>query len=246
VPDYDLAAESYDATRGGEPRAAAAATAVLSLVPPRCTVVVDIGCGTGIVTKRLAAPGRRVYGVDMSGGMLGLAQTRLPGRVVQGDATRLPYATGSCDVVILLWVLHLLDRDTGHRVLDEAARILRADGILITTVGKNRAFFETDSDTTQVLDEVCPIPPDSQTDDARRLGRWAAGRGLDVTARTTFSGHGQGRSPQTWQAILDDLPWITAAGPDALTAIRRRLRELPDQDRPRSDPVYHVVALSRT
>ncbi|MEU0456861.1 SAM-dependent methyltransferase, partial [Streptomyces sp. NPDC006129] len=32
--DYDKEAERYDASRGGEPRAAAAAAAVVSLLPP--------------------------------------------------------------------------------------------------------------------------------------------------------------------------------------------------------------------
>ncbi|MFD5542481.1 hypothetical protein ACFWIJ_32855, partial [Streptomyces sp. NPDC127079] len=63
--DYDEEAGVYDATRGGEARAAAAANAVLGLIPDRTGQpggssgrpgrLLDLGCGTGIVTRRRAA-----------------------------------------------------------------------------------------------------------------------------------------------------------------------------------------------
>ncbi|GLV99290.1 hypothetical protein [Streptomyces lavendulae] len=57
----DAEAEAYDATRGGVPRAGAAAAAALGLLPPhaRTLLALDLGCGTGTgtgtVTARLAA-----------------------------------------------------------------------------------------------------------------------------------------------------------------------------------------------
>ncbi|MFE9219935.1 hypothetical protein ACFYN3_26715 [Streptomyces lavendulae] len=59
--DHDAEAEAYDATRGGVPRAGAAAAAVPGLLPPHARTLLDLdldldlGCGTGIVTARLAA-----------------------------------------------------------------------------------------------------------------------------------------------------------------------------------------------
>ncbi|MDV9176533.1 SAM-dependent methyltransferase, partial [Streptomyces sp. W16] len=44
--DYDKEADAYDATRGGEPRAAAAAEAVLGLVPQDARALLDVACGT--------------------------------------------------------------------------------------------------------------------------------------------------------------------------------------------------------
>ncbi|HEY9332564.1 MAG TPA: SAM-dependent methyltransferase, partial [Streptomyces sp.] len=68
--DYDDEAAVYDATRGGVPRAEAAAGAVLGLVPPAARTLLDIGCGTGIVTERIAGgrPGLRVLGSDAAHG----------------------------------------------------------------------------------------------------------------------------------------------------------------------------------
>ncbi|MGR6915196.1 class I SAM-dependent methyltransferase [[Actinomadura] parvosata] len=66
--DYSLEAERYDETRGGLPRARAAAEAVRGLIPEPGTVL-DLACGTGLVTRELAARGRRVLGVDAASGM---------------------------------------------------------------------------------------------------------------------------------------------------------------------------------
>ena len=56
--DYDREAAHYDATRGGDARADAAADAIQTLLSAGGTVrIADVGCGTGIVTVRLLRPG---------------------------------------------------------------------------------------------------------------------------------------------------------------------------------------------
>ena len=117
VLDYDREAARYDATRGGDARASAAADAIETLLslamgeaPTALTSIVDIGCGTGIVTARLPRPGRSVIGIDRSSGMAAIAATRMPGRITLGDVTRLPLASGSVQVVMMMWLLHLLNR----------------------------------------------------------------------------------------------------------------------------------------
>ena len=86
--DYDREAARYDATRGGDARAQAAADAIETLLTGMGAArarIVDVGCGTGIVTVRLARPGRSVAGVERSGGMAAVAATRLPGQITLGD-----------------------------------------------------------------------------------------------------------------------------------------------------------------
>jgi SAM-dependent methyltransferase len=90
--DYDREADAYDATRGGVPRAEAAAAAVLGLVPDRARTLLDIGCGTGLVTERLRRPGLRVLGCDGSYGMARKAAGRIGGFVVLGPGRHHPRA----------------------------------------------------------------------------------------------------------------------------------------------------------
>lgn len=135
---YDDEAERYDATRGGQERARAAAAAVAELVPGRGTAV-DVAGGTGSVSEELGRLGWSVLVTDASVGMLQVARRRLPGRVLQAAATRLPVRAGSVDLVTTIWLLHLLSSADADRVLAEAARVLRPGGAFVTTVDKDLA-----------------------------------------------------------------------------------------------------------
>ncbi|MEU8033746.1 methyltransferase domain-containing protein [Streptomyces sp. NPDC049099] len=241
--DYDDEARNYDASRGGEPRALAAAGAVELLLPQGPCSILDIACGTGIVTRRLLSSERVVVGVDRSPGMLSLAGKRVPGGVVRGDAMRLPIASNGVDAVVIVWLLHLLPDPAS--VLAEASRVLRPGGVLITTVDKDDAYFVEDSDIAQVTAELrhqyAPRVPDSS---ARVLG-WAAERGLRLAGRTVFPGTGQGRSPRRWREVIaaGHIPWCSRATEGQVTGVCRRLAELPDQDTARPDPLYQLIAL---
>ncbi|MBV7248429.1 class I SAM-dependent methyltransferase [Streptomyces sp. MW-W600-10] len=244
--DYDDEARHYDATRGGEPRARAAAEAVERLLPQGPCTILDIACGTGIVTERLRRPERTVVGVDRSPGMLGVAARRLPGGVVRGDATTLPFASRTVDAVVIVWLLHLLPDPAP--VLTEAARVLRPGGVLITTVDKNDAYFTEDSDIAEVTADLrrayAPRVPDRS---AWVLDR-AAELGLSMAGRTEFPGTGQGRSPRRWREAIEagDISWCTHAPRDRVADVCRRLAALPDQDTPRPDPTYRLIASQRT
>jgi predicted TPR repeat methyltransferase len=63
VIDYDAEAERY---------------ALAQLLGSHTRTVLDVGCGTGLVGRRLAEPEYRVYGVDRSAGMAVAARHGLP------------------------------------------------------------------------------------------------------------------------------------------------------------------------
>lgn len=101
-------------------------------------LVLDIACGNSALAATLAASGgrsakREVVGLDLSGAELldGRARGR-PGPLVQGDATRLPFADALFDAVVSSAGLMV----TGHldTVLTEAARVIRVGGVLAATV----------------------------------------------------------------------------------------------------------------
>lgn len=66
------------------------------------TKIIDFGCGTGLLTRALAASGRAVIGIDPSATMLGYAR-RQPGaeavRWINGDATYIE-PVGDADLVV--------------------------------------------------------------------------------------------------------------------------------------------------
>jgi SAM-dependent methyltransferase len=259
VLDYDREALRYDATRGGDARADAAADAIERLISVGLAVgkaagpavgqtrIADVGCGTGIVTLRLVRPGRSVVGIDRSAGMAAVAAGRLPGRITLGTVTRIPLRDGSADVVVMLWLLHLLRAADVAAAVAEAGRVLRRGGLLITTVGKNDAAFGGADDAAAIVGPVRARFDDDQTDRLDRVLAVGGGHGLALAAQTTFVGMGQGLSPRRWRTRLgrDEMPWTAAAGRERIDAMRAELAKLPDQDRARPDPVYQLAALRK-
>ena len=88
--------------------------------------VIDIGAGVGSLSGDIATifPSACVVGIDRSPGMLALAPAWLP-RVV-ADARQLPIASGSVDLVLLVFVLFHLEQPVDG--LLEARRVLRSGG----------------------------------------------------------------------------------------------------------------------
>lgn len=116
---YDLLAPKFDHTPFRTPEPALIATArVLAQLGPY-TRGLDLCCGTGAGVDALRTVCREeAVGVDFSGGMLDVARATPraadgPGvRWVRGDATRLPFAPGSFELVASFGALgHFLPAD---------------------------------------------------------------------------------------------------------------------------------------
>ncbi|WP_369250296.1 methyltransferase domain-containing protein [Streptomyces sp. R41] len=235
--DYDKEADEYDATQGGEPRAAAAADAVLGLVPEGARSLLDVACGTGIATRHLAAgrPGLRVTGADAAHGMARMAAARLPGAVILADSRQLPFTEGSFDAVSVVWLLHLLD--DAAPVVAEAARVLRPGGVLVTTVDK-AASHHVGSDIDAL---AAPYREERATDEAELVTAYAAEHGLLPSGTARFRGHGQGRIPRRLARCVRDGEIYAAGG----TTLAERIEALPDPDSPRPDPEFTLRAFRK-
>ncbi|MGW2013399.1 class I SAM-dependent methyltransferase [Streptomyces sp. NPDC001927] len=240
--DYDAEAERYDATRGGVPRAEAAAGAVARLVPPGARTLLDLACGTGLVTERLVRPGLRVFGADAAAGMARKAAQRVPGGVILADARALPLADGAVDVVSAVWLLHLVPFSAA--IVAEAARVLRPGGVFVATVDKDAAH-DVGSDIDRVL---APYRSHARaSDQGDRITATAAAHGLAPAGATRFTGHGQGTTPRRTAENLRRgyyASWFDGS-PGTTDALVAALADLPDQDRPRADPVYRLVSFRR-
>jgi SAM-dependent methyltransferase len=118
--------------------------------------MLDCGCGAGHNLAMLAPHGR-VFGFDLSAGGLALAQRRRH-PLAQADATHLPYATGSFDLVTSFDVMQCVPDDTG--AVREMARVLRPGGTAIITVA---AFDLLRGDHSVVWNEVRRYTPGTAT-----------------------------------------------------------------------------------
>lgn len=87
--------------------------------------VLDVGCGKGFLlydfTKVL--PGLDVYGLDISEYAIANAKEEIKGRLQVGNATSLPYADHSFDLVISITTLHNLHNYDLEKALREIERV---------------------------------------------------------------------------------------------------------------------------
>jgi len=103
------------------------------LAPQRGERILDLGCGTGHLTHRLAESGARVIGLDRSLAMLAEARKNYPDmQLVAADATRMAFAQ-PFDAVFSNAALHwILDAE---RAVEFIASCLRPGGRFVAEFG---------------------------------------------------------------------------------------------------------------
>ncbi len=94
--------------------------------------VVETGCGTGEVTRRLQGHGLRVVGTDVSRGMLCVARERDPQAPLAVAALHaLPLPDGAVDGAVCWYVLQHVPDEALDAALAELRRVLRPAGHLL-------------------------------------------------------------------------------------------------------------------
>ncbi|HBE78062.1 MAG TPA: class I SAM-dependent methyltransferase [Firmicutes bacterium] len=98
-------------------------------------MILDLAAGTGLLTLELAPHVKKVYGIDISPKMISLAEAKARLRNIGnvefcvGDAYQIPFAAGAFDAVVIGNALHVMLQP--ERVLAEAHRVLKKDGLLL-------------------------------------------------------------------------------------------------------------------
>jgi ubiquinone/menaquinone biosynthesis C-methylase UbiE len=132
---YDLGVRILSLGRVAAMYDAVAAAAVAGESTPR---VLEIGCGTGNLTRRLAERGAQVTAVDLNPEMLAVAKTKLGDTQAQVELCEMTAAeigdrfpAGSFDAVAATLVLSEMGDDEQAYVLRAAHRVLRPGGRII-------------------------------------------------------------------------------------------------------------------
>lgn len=148
---FDRAAEFYDETRALKPVVAAAVTRALlaEIAKAGANRLLEVGVGTGRISRPLMREGVPVVGVDISTAMMGQLLRQLTPEHTQpdlmlGDATRLPFAGGSFRAALTVHVLHLVS--SMDDAIAELRRVLAPGGVLLhqmQTDPKPEALWES-------------------------------------------------------------------------------------------------------
>lgn len=106
--------------------------------------IADIACGTGILSDRMQRElqPEKIYGVDMSDGMLGQARARTD-RVefLRAPAEQLPFDDGQLDAVVTTSAFHFFDQPAALR---EFHRVLAPGGLVaVSALSTRRPLLQT-------------------------------------------------------------------------------------------------------
>jgi len=113
---------------------------------PAGGLVLDLGCGAGLVARELARR-VRVVGVDLSPEQLRLARSRVPtASLVLADMTALELRDASLDAVATFWSVIHVDRRLHAPLFARIRRWLRPGGRLFGTFGSADNPDERDDD----------------------------------------------------------------------------------------------------
>jgi SAM-dependent methyltransferase len=120
---FDASAEEYERTRPDYPGA------VLDLLPLDAGAeVVDVGAGTGKLTRVLARRYRRVIAVEPLDRMRAVLERVVPqAEALAGNAEAIPLPDGSADGAFAAQAFHWFDYD---HAIPELARVVRPGGVL--------------------------------------------------------------------------------------------------------------------
>jgi SAM-dependent methyltransferase len=206
---FGAIAEDYDRLRSGPPEAA-----VDWLVPAGCQVAVDLGAGTGLLTRALARKVPQVLAVEPDPRMSAVLQARSAEgqfggiRVARGRGEDIPLPDASADGVFASSAWHWLDPERAPR---EIARVLRDGGrlgVIWTTRDRSTDWVR---EVEAVRDNV--VRPAEEVADA-----WARQRRELALPDQLFGSVESALFPFTRQMTTEDFVGMLATYSGALTA----------------------------
>jgi SAM-dependent methyltransferase len=217
---WDAAADTYDDMWGHglktdlETKAWSALFARL-FPPDKPITIVDIGCGTGVVSLLLAGLGHEITGVDLSSQMLRVCQSAADARsltnlhLVRGEAERPPAGIGPADAVISRHLLWTLPRP--EAAVKAWAELTRPGGRVISLDGLWTGQMDFSLYPPEI-DMCLPLHRVRSLDPARNL--WRRAGLVDVMAEELcwIDRVEQSQMPEDQQAIYKNHSWYLVEG----------------------------------
>lgn len=111
---------------------------------------VDLGCGPGLIADNLAGKVEEIVAIDAAAEMVGFLKEKYKNQkeisAVRADMTEIPLADQSAEIVVSSGAIFELPADgqSDEKFLGEAARILKAGGVLILDSVSNANYYDSD------------------------------------------------------------------------------------------------------
>lgn len=151
----------YAAVRPDYPTAA-----VAWLLPPEARRVLDLGAGTGKLTRQLVDAGHDVVAVEPSPQLRAELAAYVPeAELLEGGAEQIPLPDSDVDAVLVGQAFHWFDQD---RALPEIARVLRPGGrlgLLWNFDDDSEPWVDALANTTETTARANQREPDVITDE---------------------------------------------------------------------------------
>lgn len=129
---WDRWAKRYDLMMSGDGRTYARIVSRMKKVLDREMTVLELACGTGLLSVRLAGSVKLLEATDFSEEMIRQAKAKTHSsrlRFSAQDATSLPYAEETFDAAVISNALHIMPEP--EKALAEIRRVLKPGAILI-------------------------------------------------------------------------------------------------------------------
>jgi ubiquinone/menaquinone biosynthesis C-methylase UbiE len=107
----------------------------MSLVKPG-GLILDAGCGSGVVARALVEEGFQVTGIDFSQKMIDIAQQRVPeAKFILGDMTTLEFDSNTFDGVVSTYAVFHVPRTKHFNLFQDFHRFLKKEGVFLFSIG---------------------------------------------------------------------------------------------------------------
>ena len=154
--------------------------------------ILEIGCGTGHITRWFSQQGMQAIGLDLSREMLQEASRFGSSLLLQGSALKLPFASNSFDIIALITTLEFLPDPIA--VISEVHRVARK-GLILGVINAQSCLGRKYKRSKSPIWKAARLFTPSEL---KQLSQQAIGEEVEIIWRTTLW--------PIWPASLP-LPW---------------------------------------
>lgn len=110
--------------------------------------ILDIGVGTGNLSKKYLNNGYNIIGIDQSRQMMNVAKQKFPNLKVRlGEFLKIPFGNSEFDIIVSTYALHHLNDDEKELAVKEMIRVLKDNGKIV--IGD--LMFENNNEKRKLL-----------------------------------------------------------------------------------------------